>query len=98
MTQHTPGPWYRDPYAENDIVSGTPEDGASICTMWEDGYKDEAQPRANANLITAAPDLLEALEDLVTLVDFIADEYDLSRMSETKAARAAIAKAKGEDR
>ena len=49
------------------------------------------------NICNAHYDLLEALEDLVTLIDFVANEYDLSKMSETKAARAAIQKAKGED-
>jgi hypothetical protein len=48
---------------------------------------DEA--RANANLIAAAPDLLEALEDIIASQSAILDEL-------TAKARAAIAKAKGD--
>ena len=53
MSKHTPGPWKlsRD---GNDIENA---DGAGVCAM----YADETAP-ANAALIAAAPDLLEALE------------------------------------
>jgi hypothetical protein len=47
---------------------------------------------ANANLISAAPDLLEALKPLVGMVE--SDPY-MHDWPEVKAARAAIAKAEG---
>lgn len=48
---------------------------------------------ANAHLIAAAPELLEALEDLMEAVK---DHYEAGGY-EWKQARAAIAKAKGEE-
>ena len=39
-------------------------DGFDICTCWS-GYVGEDETKANAKLIAAAPDLIEALNDLV---------------------------------
>ena len=67
---HTPGPWSlttanADTYKGLDCgVKGPEIDGAldfTICDMCDDGYDNETQ-KANAHLIAAAPDLLEALE------------------------------------
>lgn len=63
MTKHTPGPWeVLDVVAHGlDIVSGTAEDGCEIATVHiECDTVEEAH--ANANLIAAAPTMLEALE------------------------------------
>jgi hypothetical protein len=49
--------------------------------------------QANAALIAAAPDLLEALEKLVVAME---DELPVGGSDETRAARAALAKARGE--
>lgn len=57
-----------------------------IATM---GMMDEAEQQANARLIAAAPDLLEALQAVVKVADRATVEFD--------AARAAIAKATGAD-
>ena len=54
----TPGPWYWD-FNEETLKS---ESGETILTMG-DCYPDGGEPnQANASLITAAPDLLDALE------------------------------------
>ena len=54
----------------------------------------QEQRVADARLIAAAPDLLEELEDMVSLVEYLMnDSYD---NKETAEARAAIAKAKGD--
>lgn len=51
-------------------------------------------PMANANLIAAAPQLLEALEDLADAVEW---QLDIPRIREAESrARAAIAAARGE--
>lgn len=89
-TQHTPGPWFagnviKDDY-DRDTVSVGPfaadchyED--AICEVWGENHP----AAANAHLIAAAPDLLEALKGVMRVADRATVEFD--------AARAAIAKA-----
>lgn len=48
----------------------------------------EQEQRSNAKLIAAAPDLLEALQEVLRVADRATDEFDM--------ARAAIAKALGQ--
>lgn len=59
--KHTPGPWSVAP-GKNDmepvIIQGDPGDPWFIATL----HDMEKQTQANARLIAAAPDLLEALE------------------------------------
>ena len=74
MSKHTPGPWsagavYRDFGVDVSCVEcglPKPDDGpAHICTV---GNSDERMPHlANAKLIAAAPDLLEALGVLLNV-------------------------------
>ena len=52
--------------------------------------------KANANLISAAPDMLEALERIIPTVEYLADGR-VEVLAKIKAAKAAIAKAKGEE-
>jgi hypothetical protein len=72
-TKHTPGPWDRQnkgnvigPSARHEVVAGINKDGSkylpTICRM--PGLSDEDY--ANARLITAAPDLLEAAKVLIS--------------------------------
>jgi len=71
-TKHTPGPWDRQnkgnvigPSARHEVVAGINKDGSkylpTICRM--PGLSDEDY--ANACLIAAAPDLLEACKVLL---------------------------------
>jgi len=53
----------------------------------------EGKELNRAALIAAAPDLLEALEKLVVAVE---DELPVGGSDETRAARATLAKARGE--
>jgi len=71
----------------------TPED--SICGAEYESYPNA---EANARLIAAAPDLFKALDDLESLVSgWLSDANSPSRgIPAIVAARAAIAKAKGE--
>lgn len=92
--QHTPGPWINigngDIVARSDNYCGGEKDIASVFLTRND--EDEA----NARLIAAAPDLLEALK-LYVLQDNFATDYGYGVGGEAKAtAEAAIAKATGE--
>ena len=59
--KHTPGPWTQDKYGNVKTPSGgmLVTDGVAL-----GGYSTE-ETRANARLIAAAPELLEALKDIV---------------------------------
>ena len=95
MSKHTPGPWAIYVNAPSDVV---------IRKMSKDGYELCAIARvssgyANAHLIAAAPELLEALRGMLAL-----DEEHHQRghcdddvCAEVRKARAAIAKATGEE-
>lgn len=76
-TKHTPGPWKVDyNWAVKDYLGGL------VCSPNE----------ANARLIAAAPEMLEALKGLVQLVDaHVGEEAE----NWNREARAAIAKATG---
>lgn len=79
-TKHTPGPWR---YIGLEIAA----DFVSIAVMrqWSDEVQAELQ--ANACLIAAAPEMLEALRDTVDL--------ELLREDWVHKVQAAIAKAEG---
>ena len=87
MSKHTPGPWAIYVNALSDIViRKMSKDGYELCSIARvsSGY-------ANARLIAAAPELLEALEACDALLSLnIPFEGEITRRI-----RAAIAKAKG---
>ncbi|MNN44792.1 hypothetical protein D3C81_1590990 [compost metagenome] len=90
MSNHTPGPWtfYADlPSTEPNwhIVTNASRLRVLANVHIEPGNKADL---ANAHLITAAPELLEALEACTAALPAYSEE--------AKAARAAIAKATGE--
>ena len=106
--KHTPGPWTTDeddhdaPHQDIKIKAGKHR---TVCTVWIDDapVRDfNAEQQANAHLIAAAPDLMEVV------VAYI-DHFERCRITNTHGsrdfdfaghlaalARAAIAKAKGE--
>jgi hypothetical protein len=53
---HTKGPWYIDRQSPHSPICIKPHPGRIVCDV--DGTDDEAE--ANAHLIAAAPDLLDA--------------------------------------
>ena len=70
MSKHTPGPWVvvgsRTKYVEARLVGSLMQEVAACGpTMADEGYGQ--QQEANARLIAAAPDLLEALQDVDAL-------------------------------
>ena len=104
---HTPGPWRVDPEFCTDIqtTDGLLEIGRAPCA--EDGGKAASLPHnappieeavANARLIAAAPDLLEALKNLAEYYRQLLASGDCGcefaeDQPEYKKAMAAIAKA-----
>ena len=93
MSKHTPGPW-RVVDSWNDYMVES-QNGEEI--IWQDGPHDTPTiNEANARLIAAAPDLLEALESMLQsfLITQSLDDYPID--APCNKARAAIAKAKGE--
>ncbi len=95
---HTPGPWqtngainYSETIPANVEVSG--QDGVKRVALCF--YGETNQERiANARLITAAPDLLAALEFLLADYTAIEGERLTASMVPADKARTAIAKAK----
>ena len=97
MSKHTPGPWATDqkehdePHQNIRVQAGK----RGICLVWMDDapVRDyNAEQRANARLIAAAPDLLEALKAMLTNWE----EDSAYGSDAADKARAAIAKAGGE--
>jgi len=96
MNKYTPGPWKR---VANSIKSRKANCVIVRLPALTDRVGDETPEQierwdADARLIAAAPELLEALEDLLLMAIF--GSVPTALMPECDAARAAIAKAKGE--
>ena len=88
-TAHTPGPWHSMEFS--DVV--TSQSGWVVARGGPVGGSRPAADEevwANARLIAAAPDLLEAC---ITAIDWLADKGVDPNHSEAKRIRAAIAKA-----
>lgn len=104
MANSTPGPWFCGDEDEDiagvqyvDVHAGTYGDPSyrSVAHV-EAGFDDDFLPldeetHANAHLIAAAPELLEALQALAAFVDETCAYVDANPLLD--AARAAIAKA-----
>jgi hypothetical protein len=94
-TKHTPGPWQA---SENGFLRMGVRDASGAWMTYKAGedYMGPKQLEANAKLIAAAPDLLEALECLkreVILSDVDMAYIDTHFKPWIEKARAAIAKA-----
>jgi hypothetical protein len=92
MSKHTPGPWVVDPRAKLRVFAANKATVASAgCTDTE-----RSSWEANARLIAAAPELLEALQLMLDAhLDTSGTDGPL-QMAAKDAADAAIAKATGE--
>ncbi len=86
MTKHTPGEWID---RGTNCVGTRWQLVASVYPMEDENPEEHA---ANARLIAASPDLLEALKDMVNLVELMCP-FDGPQQ---RKARAAIARATGE--
>lgn len=91
-TKHTPGPWQANKWAPGYSISA-PDSQYTVCNL-----SDCNNAEANARLIAAAPDMLEACQQIINDSDM--DAIHGAGRSVTHDAidkvRAAIAKARGE--
>ena len=98
-TKHTPGPWAADMEPTDDgqiyvYPAKYPEydnDRKDICDVH--AYHGSEQRDANAALIAAAPELLEALNEILHCIEMGAGDERWNAACE--AARARVAKAEG---
>ena len=89
-TKHTPAPWkIQSPKMTEQRLWLIGEDGV-IAKIG--GVKSPEEIEANARLIAAAPELLEALQMMVAMVC----RTELENLPQVKSACETIAKAKGE--
>lgn len=88
MTEFTKGPWSIHKKLDFIVSSSDEEIADTSCSP---------NPQADANLIAAAPDLYEALVDVMAEISFLGNEVHYFGTTERfDAARAALAKARGE--
>lgn len=101
MSKHTPGPWelseaeYKEGFGTYRRVEQVEQFGdvvASVCIRHTVNHTLNAAGDANARLIAAAPDLLEALKDMLDGHEDACTGYGEGSADK---ARAAIAKATG---
>lgn len=91
-TQHTPGPWvaFAD-HPEGAIPVRADGLLVAVCRYSQNPRIGKENAEANAHLIAAAPELLEALKDVM---DRLVDKHEQDESA--VAAHAAITKATGE--
>lgn len=89
---HTPGIWWAEPHTKTETLVMAAVDGGQevVARVQSTGYAGEMD--ANARLIAAAPDLLEALKRLTRDME---TPRTRKATEAWDAARAAIAKAEG---
>jgi hypothetical protein len=92
-TTHTPGPWtYKDDFELVVVPKNDPQADA-ICEI----TGNPSEQFANARLIAAAPELLEALQNLVQFVewreDFIVEDHEEGEENQYSKALTVIQKA-----
>lgn len=85
--KHTPGPWDKIQHREGDSRVGAK---TLIAIVYSEAYKDTENQKANANLIAAAPDLLEAAQQALRILESMPNEGSTYGVLER-----AIDKAKG---
>lgn len=86
--KHTPGPWTEHTFADEKFVEIRAGGG---CRIVAHVFLDNGNREANARLIAAAPELLEALLAFVATFDGV----EVTPGGDVAKARAAIAKATG---
>lgn len=93
MNGYTKGPWtvVKGSYPGVIHVAGPPQPITIITTALDIDLEGSWEREANAHLIAAAPDLLEALQ----VAEMVLRERGLRAMGEYKQIEAAIAKATG---
>jgi hypothetical protein len=64
--QHTPGPWVA--HAESGMVSGPTRGGRTLASVGQAHGNDPSELAANARLMAAAPDMLDALQAITARI------------------------------
>jgi hypothetical protein len=98
-TKYTQGEWVVSNQDENGIFIATEERSGAIARVYSNNalVMDNAIALANANLITAAPDLLEALEEMqIMFRQWIEQDKETQGYKWALKAQEAMKKAKGE--
>lgn len=100
MSKHTPGPWYMLHEGRTiQISDSTEHTNASAIVHWcgfDSGDKPMVTKVANARLITAAPEMLAALQAVIAWDEGGPGSFEIAGEGRAFAkARAAIAKAIG---
>lgn len=96
MRKHTPGPWVQDKWGRLQTEGGQDVLLRGITTISSGSDELIAEAEANTRLVSAAPEILDALEDAVnrltsSLILLKCDDDFIKK--ETAKARAAISKA-----
>ena len=92
MMAHTPGPWW---YNMESYMVMTEERGEYICEVSAPYHRESIH---NANLIVAAPDLLSALRNIVSMAEAAHwDKATTGRQLLLDDAKKAILKAEGKE-
>ena len=96
MSKHTPAPWIADDTVHGPgkgivHIRSTEPFPQEICTVWRASLNDPSQFEANARLIAAAPDLLDACDFALSILEALGN----GKGDAANACRAAIAKAEG---
>lgn len=110
-TKHTPGPWVQHGTQVTDADGYEIADAQETCILlgyseklgidhWANDDRasrdrSEQEAEANARLIAAAPQMLEALQDVISNDDLSRNDWDRETMRVLRAVQAAIAKATG---
>lgn len=86
---HTPGPWrVSDALTDIEIVTDCPPGNESECIV---RFKGQKNARANAQLMAAAPELLNALEQMLEADgELDAMDFDQARDALDKATMSAV--------
>jgi hypothetical protein len=97
MPKHTPGPWWLGgPEWPNCVFSQERHATPMVECNYMEGDEEDI---ANARLISAAPELLQALEEVVSVIEDYCDDHNSDRPTDVTVAlprlREAITKAKG---
>lgn len=95
MSKHTPGPWGQDKWGSLQTEGGQDVLLRGITTISAGSHERIAEAEANTRLISAAPELLEALQDLDALRGPFPPSDEAVEDAWRKAS-AAIAKATGQ--
>lgn len=63
--KHTPGPWHNEKHRSGYSITADIDQYIADAHEWTGGSKDCATSMANAHLIAAAPEMFDALENII---------------------------------